>query len=129
MKKPILHVFMFLVFGIFIASSFNLAQEKSDEELKKEYAPILGEYAFDWDGQTFTLNFYVEGGALWADSGDGRPVTMKPAGENTFEFIAEDPINGTFKFKFLKDDQGKYSVCQVVNSGMGLDAKGKKKEL
>jgi hypothetical protein len=118
---------VFLVFGIFMAYSFNLAQEKSDEELKKEYAPILGEYAFDWDGQTFTLNFYVEGSALWADSGDGRPVTMKQAVENAFEFIAEDPINGTFKFRFSKDDQGKYSVCQVVNSGIGLDAQGKKK--
>ena len=129
MKKRLLHGFVFLVFGIFMAHSFSLAQEKSDEELKKEYAPILGEYAFDWNGQTFFLNFYVEGGALWADSGDGRPVTMKPAPENTFEFIAEDSVDGTFQFKFSKDDQGKYSVCQVINSGMGLDAQGKKKEL
>lgn len=129
MKNRILHGFVFLVFGVFMTCSFNLAQEKADEELKKEFAPILGEYAFDWNGQTFTLNFYVEGGALWADSGDGRPVTMKRALENTFEFVAEDPINGTFQFKFPKDDQGKYSVCHVVNSGLGLDAKGKKKEL
>ncbi len=128
MKKRILHVFVFLVFGIFLTCSINLAQEKSDEELKKEYAPVLGEYAFDWGGRTFTLNFYVEGSALWADSGDGRPVTMKPAIESPFELTAEDPINGTFRFKFLKDDQGKYSVCHVVNSGMGLDAKGTKKE-
>lgn len=128
MKKRILYVSVFLVIGFFMTCSFTLAQEKSDEELKKQYGPVLGEYAFDLSGQTVTLNFYVKGGTLWADSGDGRPATMKLAVENTFEFTAEDSVNGTFEFKFIKDDQGKYSVCHVVNSGMGLDAKGTKKE-
>ena len=127
MKKRILHVFVLLVIGFFLTCSITHAQENSDEELKKRYAMVLGEYGFEWGGQTFILNFYVEGGALWVDSGDGRPLTMKPAAENTFEFIVEDPSHGTFKFKFLKDDQGKYSLCHAVNSGMELDVKGTKK--
>ncbi len=126
MKKRIVHVCVFLVIGLFLTCSIAAALEQSDEELKKKYAPILGEYAFEWGGQTLTLNFYIKGGALWADSGDGRPFTMKPAVENTFEFTAEDSVNGTFEFKFLKDDQGKYSICHVVNSGMGLDLRGTK---
>lgn len=123
-RKRIFQLFVFFVVGLFIACAVSTAQEKSNEELKTEYAPVLGEYEFDWSGRTFTMKFYVEGGALWADSGDGRPVTMKPAGENEFEFTAKDTINGTFEFKFLKDDQDKYSVCHVVNTATGLDTKG-----
>ncbi|UCE21095.1 MAG: class I SAM-dependent methyltransferase [Candidatus Aminicenantes bacterium] len=126
MKKRILHGFMFFVVGLLVTYSISLAQGKSDEELKKMYAPVLGEYAFEWEGLTLTLNFYVKAGALWGDSGDGRPMTLKPAVENTFEFTAEDAKNGTYELKFLKDDQGKYSVCHVINSGIGLDIKGTK---
>jgi len=128
MKKRIVYVFLFLVIGFFLTCFIAPAQEKSDEMLKKKYAPILNEYEFDWSGESFTLNFYVEGSALWVDSGDGRPLIMRKTGENIFEFTAEDSINGTFKFKFLKDDQGKYSDCHVVNAGMGIDIKGTKLE-
>jgi len=54
---------------------------------------------------------------------------MKPAGENIFQFTAEDPVNGTVEIIFLKDGQGRYAVCHVVNSEMGLNAKGTKKAL
>lgn len=114
------------VLGLFIATSVSIAQEKSDENLKKKYAPILGEYEFDWGGETFILNFYIEDGALWADSGDGRPATMESLGDEPFEFKAEDLVNGIFEIKFLEDDQGEYTICHVVNTSLGLDIKGNK---
>ena len=115
-----------LVVGLFLTCAGSFAQERSDEDLKKEYAPILGEYMFESGMGSFTLKFYIEGGALWADSGDGRPATMKPVDEEGFAFTAEDSINGLFQLKFLKDDQGEYSQCHVVNDNMGLDIKGTK---
>jgi hypothetical protein len=126
MKNRISVLIVCLVIGLFMVCSITLAQEKSDEDLNKEYAPILGEYAFDSEGAAFTLKFYIEGGALWADSGDGRPATMKSIEDEVFAFTAEDPISGIFEIKFLKDDQGEYTLCHVVNEDMGLETKGKK---
>jgi hypothetical protein len=123
-KNRISFLSVCLVAGLFTICFNCLAQEKSDEDLKKEYAPILGEYAFDSLGEAFTLKFYIEEGALWADSGDGRPATMKPIEDEVFSFTAEDPISGVFRIKFLKDDQGEYTLCHVVNEDMGLETEG-----
>ena len=125
-KNPIFRLMVCMGIGLFMVCSIAIAQEISDEDLKKEYAPILGEYAFESGGETFTLKYYIEGGALWADSGDGRPATMKPIEEEVFAFTAEDPITGLFEIKFLKDDQGEYTICHVVNAGIGMDIKGTK---
>ncbi|NQT79485.1 MAG: hypothetical protein HQ555_03720 [Candidatus Aminicenantes bacterium] len=119
-------VFTCLVLGLFIAKPVYSAQEESDEDLKKKYVAILGEYEFYMEGGTFILNFYVEDGALWADSGDERPATMEPVEDKQFEFTAEDPEAGIFEIKFLKDDEGEYTICHIVNAGMGLDMKGNK---
>jgi hypothetical protein len=125
-KNRVLCTIAFLILCLIMVHSVTIAQESSDEELKKKYAPILGEYEFTTAGGTFTLKFYVEGGALWADSGDDRPATMEPVKDKVFDFTAEDPQAGIFEIKFLKDDQGKYNICHVVNSGMGLDVTGNK---
>lgn len=125
-KNRFLCTFVLFILCLFMVQSVTIAQEGSDEELKKKYAPILGEYEFLTSGGAFTLKYYVEDGALWADSGDGRPATMEPVKDKKFEFTAEDPQAGLFEIKFLKDDQGKYTVCHVINTGMGLDAKGNK---
>lgn len=128
MKNSISLVIMCLIVGLFTIGPVCLAQQKSDEDLKKEYAPILGEYTFESEGGSFTLKFYIEDNALWADSGDGRPATMKPIDDEMFAFTAEDPISGLFEIRFLKDDQGEYTKCHVVNGDMGLDITGTKIE-
>jgi hypothetical protein len=122
--KPLI---VFSILCLLMIQSIAVAQEAADEGLKKKYAPILGEYEFVMEGGTFTLKFYVEGGALWADSGDGRPATMESLKDKLFEFTAEDTQAGIFEIKFLKDDQGEYTICHVVNAGVGLDAKGNKR--
>ena len=111
---------------LFMVHSVSIAQGAADEDLKKKYAPILGKYEFVTEGGTFTLNFYIEGGALWTDSGDGRPATMEPLKDKPFEFKAEDSLNGIFEIKFLKNDEGEYTICHIANTDMGLDAKGNK---
>jgi len=126
MQNRIIPVFVVWVIVFFVICSISPGQQNYDEELKKKYSPVLGEYVFDWSGQTFFLNIYVKNNALWSDSGDGRPMAMNPEAKNTFEFTVEDSVNGTFEIKFLKDDQGKYSICHMVNSGIKLDIKGTK---
>jgi cbb3-type cytochrome oxidase maturation protein len=122
---------MFVLISLFLAglclSAFSIAPlSGQDEDLKKMYAPILGEYEFTMQEGTFYLNFYIEEGALWADSGDGQPAVMEPIEDQKFEFKAEDPQAGVFIMSFSKDDQGEYTICQVVNEGMGLEIIGTK---
>jgi hypothetical protein len=119
-------MFVCLALGFVVVNSISLPQELSDEELEKKYAPILGEYEFVFGGEASIIRFYIEGNKLWADSGDGRPATLEPLEDEEFSFTAEDPISGLFEIKFVKDDQGEYTICHLVNASMGLDIEGTK---
>jgi hypothetical protein len=125
--KKIISALMILLF-IGLSGSISLASSipDQDEELKKKYAPILGEYEFNMGEGPLYLNFYVKEGELWADSGDGRPAVMEPIENEVFKFKADDPETGTFSFHFTKDSQGEYSVCRVVNEMIGFDGEGTK---
>jgi hypothetical protein len=103
------------------------SQDQTDEELKKKYGAIIGEYEFDLSelgAENALMTFYIEKGALWADSGDGRPATLEPLEDLEFAFAGEDPEQGRLEFYFLKDDDGKYSKCRVVLESMGLEIMG-----
>ena len=126
LKRYILLLSLCLTVGFLLAGSVSVAQEKSDADLKKKYAPILGEYEFALGGQADIIRFYIEENALWADSGDGRPATLVPVEGEVYSFTANDPISGEFEIKFLKDDQGEYTKCHIVNMSMGLEVEGTK---
>jgi hypothetical protein len=106
-----------------------VSKEITDEELKNKYAAILGEYELDLTdlgGDVLGCKIYVKSGDLWGDSGDGRPVILKPAGDVPFAFTAEDPESGALEFKFEKDDEGKYSICHVTLLDRDVEITGKK---
>lgn len=126
LRKRIIVMSVCLIVGFLFAGSLSFAQKKSDAELKEKYAPILGEYEFVLGGQTEILRFYIEGGDIWADSGDGRPATMQPVEGEVFKFRAEDPINGIFELTFIKDDKGEYTICTLFHSQSGTEATGEK---
>jgi hypothetical protein len=123
-KKRILCLVLCVSAVIFVVFSVSLAQEKSDEDLENQYAPILGEYEFVTGGGSNILHFYIEDGGLWADSGDGKPATLEPVEDEEFSFTAQDPITGEFGFKFFKDDQGEYTKCHLSNASMGMELEG-----
>jgi len=116
----------------FLLSALNgtaLSQEKTDEELKKKYEAIIGDYEFDLTdlgGDTQIFSFYVEEGNLWADSGDGRPAILEPDEDEEFKFGANDPESGYFEITFLKDEEGKYTRCRVYIENMDLEIIGVK---
>lgn len=117
-------VFLLLAFG-----RISLSQEKQDEELKKKYEAIIGDYEFDLTdlgGEFEILSFYVQNGNLWADSGDGRPAIMEPDEDEEFKFSASDPESGNFEFTFLKDDDGKYTICRAYIEDANLEITGVK---
>ncbi|MBN2244249.1 MAG: hypothetical protein JW755_00235 [Candidatus Aminicenantes bacterium] len=117
-----------LLLMFFVAASTTPAQEKSDAELKKKYAPILGEYEFDLTsmGDIQILNYYIQEGELWADFGDGESAVMEPMEEEGFAFEAISSDGQTFEIRFSKDEQGGYSTCKILIVDMGLEVEGTK---
>jgi len=119
---------LFLVAVLLLAvNGFVFSQDQTDEELKKKYEAIIGDYELDLSelgGETALLTFYIESGELWADSGDGRPAALEPIEDLEFAFSGEDPEQGRFEFYFLKDDEGRYSKCRVVIESIGLEIIG-----
>ena len=116
------------LFVLLLGTSVYAVQ--TDEELKKKYALILGEYEFDLTdlGMGVVLvDVYVEYGSLWAlpEVADS-PGEMLPVEGKEFEFTVEDPESGTFFCAFLKDEEGKYTKFHLKNEMMGMDVIGKK---
>ena len=106
---------IFVAVLLLVVSGSVFSQDQTDEELKKKYEAIIGEYEFDLSelgGETALLRFYVEGGALWADSGDGRPASLEPMEDSEFAFSGEDP------------DEGRYTKCRAVIEMLGVEIIG-----
>jgi hypothetical protein len=116
---------IFILFWIVVSVSAS-----TDEDPEKKYAPILGDYSFDMSSQGYgvlKVTFYVENEKLLAITEvSSTPGQMEPAEGKDFEFIIEDPEEGTYSIKFLKDDAGKYTKCHVSNESMGMDVTGEK---
>ena len=129
LKNQKLQMFVCLVLAVFMVSSISFAKGNQDEELKKKYAAILGDYEFDLSeyGQpVMVLKIHVESGSLWKYSDDGASFTLEPAGDEPFEFTADDPDSGALEFKFRKDDQGEYTICIVALLDQGVEISGNK---
>lgn len=119
-----------LVFVLLVVNP-GFSQEKT-QDLEKKYAAIIGDYEFDLTDMgmdTITVSFYVEGDALWAwPSTASSAAEMEPVEGKEFEFVVDDPDEGTYEVKFLKDESGQYTKCRVINDMMGMDVTGEKIE-
>ena len=106
------------------------ASASISEDLEKKYAPILGDYSFDMTDHGFgvlKVTFYVENEKLLAITEvSSNPGQMEPVEGKDFEFTIEDPEEGTYSIKFLKDESGKYTKCHILNELMGMDVTGEK---
>jgi hypothetical protein len=102
------------------------------EDLEKKYAPILGDYSFDMSDLGYgvlKVTFYVENEKLLAITEiSSTPGEMEPMEEKVFEFTIEDPDEGLYSIKFLKDNSGKYTKCHIFNESMGMDVTGERVE-
>ena len=120
-----------LILFFILSGSITFAQAQSDEDLKKKYAPIIGEYEFDltsMGGEVQYVTFHVIDGELWADSGDGDPATMEPVEGAEFEFKAVGSDGQEFEINFVKNDQGQYTICKIFIVMMDMEVEGIKKD-
>ncbi|HUU51988.1 MAG TPA: hypothetical protein VMW92_03080 [Candidatus Heimdallarchaeota archaeon] len=129
-EKTNLKFFITLIFILFwTVVSINAS---SGEDLEKKYAPILGDYSFDMTIHGYgvlKVTIYVENDKLLAITEiSSNPGQMEAVEGKEFEFTIEDPDEGMYSIKFLKDDTGKYTKCHISNESMGMDVTGTKVE-
>jgi hypothetical protein len=128
-RNRTIQMMMGLALILLMAASLSMAQEKTDEELEKKYSAILGEFEFDLTdlgGEIIVLNFHIDSGALWGDSGDGKPITLEPVEGEEYKFTSQDPDSGALEINFLKDDQDQYTICHIVLLDQGVEITGNK---
>jgi len=115
----------FILFWIVVSASAD-----AGEDLEKKYVSILGDYSFDISNQGYgvlKVTFYAENEKLLAITEvSSTPGQMDPVEGKDFEFTIEDPDEGMYSIKFLKDDTGKYTKCHIFNDSMGMDVIGEK---
>jgi hypothetical protein len=113
--------------GLFVIQFASFPQSRSNEELERAWAPILGAYEFDMSGEggeTNIIRFLIKEGALWGMSPDGDEFEFEPVANETFAFEGEDELFGTVSVTFSKDPQGEYNICHFVVKDFEIDVKG-----
>ncbi len=116
--------------ALILAAAPSAATVTQEGDAQNKYAAIVGDYEFDLVqiGQGIVVvNVYVEGDALWVwpeTSSDAAELTAVEG--ETFKFYVDDDEEGRYELTFIKDEEGMYTKCRVVNESMGLDTTGTK---
>jgi len=105
---------------------FAVMAQEGDDALKKKYAPILGDYEFEMEGQVMLVSFWVENGALWGGPEGQEAAELTPVEGNDLKFEINTPDGAFMELEFKKDESGKVVKCAVV--GMGMEMEGVKIE-
>ncbi len=113
-----------LLAAAFLAA-FSFASGPQDKPAAHKYEPYCGEYNIDlssYGGGLVTAKVYIENDVLtiWADRSE-PPDILKPVENSETKFFLDDPEEGHWEIEFLKDDQGKFAKCRLINSGLGID--------
>lgn len=111
-----------------LTALLSFASEPQEKKAADKYAAYCGEYQFDlmsYDEGLITVKIYVENDRLymWADKSD-PPDVVTPVENSETKFFLDDPDEGHWDIEFLKDDQGKFTLCRLINKGLGIDVVG-----
>lgn len=120
---------VFLATAVLIAA-FSFASGQQEKKVGDKYAAYCGEYSFDltsYGAGLITAKFYVENDAfyIWADKSE-PPDVMSPVENEPTKYFLDDPEEGHWDIEFLKDGQGRFTQCRLVNPGLGIDVVGEK---
>jgi hypothetical protein len=120
---------VFLAAATLIAA-FSFASGPQEKKAADKRAAYCGEYHFDlssYGAGLITAKVYVESDALyiWADKSE-PPDVLNPVENEPTKFFLDDPDEGHWDIEFLKDEQGKFTRCRLVNPGLGIDVIGEK---
>ncbi len=113
------------VFALIVAvGGLAVMAQESDDALKKKYAPILGDYEFDMEGQVMLVSFWVENGGLWGGPEGQEAAELTPVEGNELKFEINTADGQYMELEFIKEESGEVVKCIVL--GMGMEMEGVK---
>jgi len=116
---------VFLVPMLFVLSFVSFASGEQDVDLEKKYADILGSWEVDLSDAgmgTLAVEFFAKDGRLWAQRELANPDPMIPVVGEEWKFT----VDSEWELEFMKDENGKYHKCKVINESAGIDTIGVK---
>lgn len=115
-------LFVVMVVALIVSvGGLSVWAQDSDEALQKKYAPILGDYEFDMEGQFMLVSFWVESGALWGGPEGQEAAELSPVEGKELEFEINTPDGQYMEVEFIKDEAGKIVKCAVLAMGMEME--------
>ena len=91
------------------------------EDAGKKYAPLVGDYEFDMQGQIMVVSFWAEDGKLVGAPEGETPEELEPVEGEDLKFEINTADGQFMELEFVKDDSGKFNKCIVLTMGMELE--------
>ena len=91
------------------------------EDAEKKYAPLVGDYEFDMQGQIMVVSFWVEDGKLVGAPEGETPEELEPVEGEDLKFEINTADGQFMELEFIKDEAGKINTCIVLTMGMELE--------
>ena len=108
-----------LTLTLFVLSASLFAFYQEDAE--KKYAPLVGDYEFDMQGQIMVVSFWVEDGKLVGAPEGETPEELEPVEGEDLKFEINTADGQFMELEFIKDEAGKINTCIVLTMGMELE--------
>jgi hypothetical protein len=108
-----------LTLTLFVLTASLIAFYQDDAE--KKYAPLIGDYEFDMQGQIMIVSFWVEEGQLWGAPEGETPEELEPVEGEDLKFEINTADGQFMELEFVKDESGKVTKCIVLTMGMELE--------
>ena len=119
MRKVPAKAFYFLILSLFM-SGFTLFALDTQEAGKK-YAPLVGDYEFDVQGQIMIISFWVEEGKLWGAPEGESAAQLEPVEGVAMKLEVNAPNGRFYELEFVEDESGEVTRCIVATMGMGME--------
>ncbi len=98
-----------------------VAQAKP-EDMKKLIADIVGEYSFDFQGQTLLVQLSVQDGKLFGAPPGETPEEIRPIEGKPLFFEVTVSTTGEYdQLQFVRNDKGVVDKCLLTVQGMVIE--------
>lgn len=130
MRKLFNHRVLSMISGLtlvlFICSAASFALNNTDTE--KLYAEIVGDYEFEYEGETSIITFFVKNGVLMGRDSESDPGTpLEPVEGKELDFKATSEDGQSLEITFSRDEGDKITKCLLVTIGMEIEGEKIKK--
>ena len=128
LKNFLRGVIVCVVGMVLVLNVSSLAHAKKQEEGTgaKVLAEIAGNYEFEYEGQFIVFAFSVEDGKLIGAPEGEVQEELEPVEGEELTFVGYAPDGREFRFKFVRDVEGKITICKLSVPAMGIEVEGTK---